>query len=58
MCGKGVGGPRDRTVKQQKGTNDKWVASVSHGKRWVVESVFSSSKRCLAKRLDLGIDIT
>ena len=45
VCGKGGGDARDRAVKQQKGANDRWVASVSHGKRRVVESVFSSFKR-------------
>ena len=45
VCGKGGGDARDRVVKQQKGAYDKWVASVSHGKRWTVESVFSSLNR-------------
>ena len=36
---------RNKTVKMQKDDIDKWKDSVSYGKRWIVESVFSCIKR-------------
>ncbi|MGZ5491176.1 MAG: IS5 family transposase [Nitrososphaeraceae archaeon] len=36
---------RNVTVLEQKIDFDKWKDSVSYGKRWIVESVFSSMKR-------------
>ena len=36
---------RNLAVVEQKTDFNKWKDSVSYGKRWVVESVFSSMKR-------------
>jgi len=37
--------PRKMTVLQQLNDLDKWRHSVSHGRRWAAETVFSSMKR-------------
>ena len=36
---------RNKTVKMQKDDFDKWKDSVSYGKRWIAETVFSCIKR-------------
>ena len=36
--------PRRKVVIQQLKNLEKWKSSVSYGKRWIVESVFSSMK--------------
>ncbi len=36
---------RNKTVKMQKDHFDKWKDSVSYGKRWIAETVFSCIKR-------------
>jgi hypothetical protein len=36
---------RNKTVKMQKNNLQEWKDSVSYGKRWIVESVFSCIKR-------------
>lgn len=44
--GKAVGCyPRKLTVLQQLSDFDRWKASVSYGKRWIAESIFSAIKR-------------
>jgi Transposase DDE domain len=36
---------RNKTVKMQKDNLENWKDSVSYGKRWIVETVFSCIKR-------------
>lgn len=43
--------PRKLAVLAQKADYKKWAASVSYGKRWIVESVFSAIKRMFGEEV-------
>ncbi|MFN3655545.1 MAG: IS5 family transposase [Candidatus Nitrosotenuis sp.] len=43
--------PRKKAVILQMADYSKWAASVSYGKRWIVESVFSSIKRMFGEEV-------
>jgi hypothetical protein len=43
--------PRKKAVILQMADYSKWSASVSYGKRWIVESVFSSIKRMFGEEV-------
>ena len=40
---------RNKTVQMQKDNLQEWKESVSYGKRWIVESVFSCIKRMFGR---------
>jgi hypothetical protein len=40
---------RNKTVKMQKNNLQEWKDSVSYGKRWMVETVFSGIKRMFGR---------
>ncbi|MEM3106660.1 MAG: transposase, partial [Candidatus Nitrosotenuis sp.] len=42
---------RKTAVISQKADYSRWAASVSYGKRWIVESVFSSIKRMFGEEV-------
>ena len=49
---------RNKTVKMQKKNNlQEWKDSVSYGKRWIVESVFSCIKRMFVENMLLLSDL-
>jgi hypothetical protein len=43
--------PRKLAVISQKADYSKWASSVSYGRRWIVESVFSSIKRMFGEEV-------